>query len=48
MTFPEMWSARSGSPLFLSCQLLLLAADDDDQEGKEAIKKNEVGIGFDC
>jgi hypothetical protein len=24
------------------------AADDDDQEGKEAIKKNQVGIGFDC
>ncbi len=24
------------------------ADDDDDQEGKEAIKKNQVGIGFDC
>ncbi len=23
------------------------AADDDDQEGKEAIKKNQIGIGFD-
>jgi hypothetical protein len=24
------------------------AAADDDHEGKEAIKKNQVGIGFDC
>lgn len=28
--------------------LTAAAADDDDQEGKEAIKKNQVGIGFDC
>jgi hypothetical protein len=24
------------------------ADDDDDQEEQEAIKKNQVGIGFDC
>jgi hypothetical protein len=28
--------------------LTAAAADDDHHKGKEAIKKNQVGIGFDC
>ncbi len=36
-TLPELPTAAAAA-----------ADDDDNQEGKEAIKKNQVGIGFDC
>jgi hypothetical protein len=36
-TLPELPTAAAAA-----------AAADDNQEGKEAIKKNQVGIGFDC
>jgi hypothetical protein len=48
-TFPEGNVVRKKwKPTFPELPTAAAADDDDDHKGKEAIKKNQVGIGFDC